>query len=85
MANLFIVRLSEDGVSERIFTNVKVLYKEFSNVSSYKGITIGYGCEDDKAFSYNNLVKAVKENHNVNVMCEGGSNIEIIRAYLVKH
>lgn len=82
MKKVFIVRLSEDGVCNEVFTNVKALYNYIVSQTTYKPQVIGFGCKDDLKFSYTNLVKELKnKSWGCSIYCDD-SSIEIIGAVI---
>jgi hypothetical protein len=83
MKKVFMVRFSQDGVSPRVFTNVKALYNFLANpcdVGEYEPKNIN----GDYPFSYANILKALKDREwgfRVNAFEYG--EIEIITGWLV--
>ena len=80
MKKVYIVRLSEDGVQNEVFTNVKALYNYLEHErSSYieKAETVGY---ESKKYSYQNLVNCLKRQSSVGIYYGNYCIIQIITA-----
>lgn len=80
MKKVYIIRLSEDGVVNEVFTNVKALYNFLEQeCTSYieKADTLGY---ESKKYSYQNLVNCLKRQNYLTIYCGNYCSIEIITA-----
>ena len=77
---VFIVRYSEDGVHDQVFTNVKALFDEIAD-SGYKTTNFWSG----KPYNYKNLIAETKvpNKRGFFISCENDVEIEIINGQII--
>ena len=77
---VFVVRLSEDGVTDLGFRNVKALFNYLTSLKSKRYIPVTIF--DKIPYSYEALVNKCKEYDRFNIDCENNFHLEIARITL---
>lgn len=84
MKFIFIIRLSEDGVFQEAYTNIKAMFEGIKK-TNYTPITIDQAGIDEVTYNYPNLVKAVRlaqqnnRSHIASIECEADAQANRLR------